>query len=263
MKAVFDVARNMLGGSLDQVQVDSINAILKAWKQYGDGDNRKLAYILATAQNESNFKPISENLNYTSAERIQKVWPKRFPTVDSAKPYVKNPRKLANMVYGGKLGNTEPDDGYEFIGRGYVQLTGKDNYWKFSTLVGYDLVETPDFAKSIEPAARILVIGMIKGMFTGKLLASYINTTLCDFFNARSIINGDKTRMEGKVSVGTKIANTAQKFLDAMTTSPVAEPEPIQKEVKVEIEDEDPVPQPILPKQTFWQWLLSLFGVKS
>lgn len=258
MKAVFDVARSLQGGSLDQSQVDALNAILAAWKTYGDGDDRKLSYILATAQHESGFKPVSENLNYTTAERIHKVWPKRFPTVLSAQPYVKKPQKLANLVYGGKLGNTEPNDGWDYRGRGFVQLTGKANYAKFSPLVAYDLVETPDFAKSIEPAARILVIGMMKGMFTGKPLGSYINATLSDFFNARSVVNGDKTRLEGKVTVGTKIANVAQKFLDALNVTPVSVPSTGHlgpKEDKVEIEDEDPVPQPMSPetqKRSLW-----------
>ncbi|MCY1745057.1 hypothetical protein [Ensifer sp. SL37] len=55
------------------------------------------------------MQPVTENLYY-SAERLTQVWPSRFPTIASAKPFARNPRKLANKVYGGRMGNTAPDD---------------------------------------------------------------------------------------------------------------------------------------------------------
>lgn len=244
---VFDTARSLSGNKLDQTQVDSINAIMGAWLKFGDIDDRKLAYILATAQHESNFRPISENLNYTTAERIKTVWPARFKTVADAQPYVKNPQKLANLVYGGKLGNTEPNDGWDYRGRGLCQITGKANYAKFSPLVEYDLVETPDFAKSIDPAARILVIGLMKGLFTGKKIGDFVNDKMTDFFNARAVVNGDKGRLEGKISVGMKVANSAHAFLSELEKSPVPDipaPKPSTGHIGPEIEDEDPIIMP-------------------
>ena len=85
----------------------------------------------------------NENLNY-SAERLCAVWPRRFPTLDDARPYARNPEALANRVYGGRMGNTEPGDGWRYRGRGPIQLTGKDNYRAVGDLMGQDLVSLPE-----------------------------------------------------------------------------------------------------------------------
>lgn len=73
------------------------------------------------------LKSIEENLNY-SAKRLTEVWPNRFPTIAAATPYAKNPQKLANKTYGGRLGNIHPNDGWDFRGGGMLQTTGRDNY---------------------------------------------------------------------------------------------------------------------------------------
>ena len=90
------------------------------------------ALILGQLKHESqSFKRLEENLNY-SAKRLTEVFPNRFPTIESAKPYANNPAALAEKVYGGRkdLGNSE-GEGYKYRGRGLVQLTGKNNYKKY------------------------------------------------------------------------------------------------------------------------------------
>lgn len=86
---------------------------------------------------------LDENLNY-SAERLTAVWPKRFPTLQRARPYARNPRALANKVYGGRLGNEEDDDGWKYRGRGLIQVTGKTNYKLVEELTGMPVVQDPD-----------------------------------------------------------------------------------------------------------------------
>jgi len=98
----------------------------------------------------------TENLNY-SAERLCAVWPTRFPTLDSARPYAHNAEALANRVYGGRLGNTAPGDGWRYRGRTPIQLTGKDGYAHVGELMGIDLVGDPDQAAQPDLALQIAI----------------------------------------------------------------------------------------------------------
>jgi len=169
---------------LTQQQVDGQEAILNEAVKRG-APLTLTAYALATAHHETGgtFGPVTENLNYTSAARIKQVWPKRFPTLASAEPYVKNPRALANKVYGDRadLGNRPgTDDGWNYRGRGLAQITGRANYEKWG------LTAKPDDALKLPIAARILLDGLEKGMFTGKKVADYDN-----YKAMRATVNGD------------------------------------------------------------------------
>ena len=106
----------------------------------------RAAHFFAQCAHESgNFAFLSENLNYT-AEQLTKTWPKLFPA-DIAAKYAKQPEKIANRAYGGRMGNgpEESGDGWKYRGRGAIQLTGKDNYTAFSKAVNKPEVLTkPD-----------------------------------------------------------------------------------------------------------------------
>jgi len=106
---------------------------------------RQAAFIGQCAHESANFKTLEENLNY-SAEGLMKTWPSRFPTLDVAQPYHRNPEKIANRVYGGRMGNgtEETGDGWLYHGRGLIQLTGKDNYMMASDALREDFIHSPD-----------------------------------------------------------------------------------------------------------------------
>jgi predicted chitinase len=106
------------------------------------------------------------------------------------------------------LGNTRPGDGPRFKGRGYVQITGRNNYQNWSRKLGIDLVNNPQLATQPATAARILVQGMKEGSFTGKKLGDYIGENGGDFNNARRVVNGTDHAGE--------IAGVAQRLLAAM-----------------------------------------------
>lgn len=104
----------------------------------------RLAHFLAQVLHEcGGLTILEENLNY-SAKRLTQVWPNRFPTEAAARPFANNPEKLANSVYGGRMGNTRPGDGWKFRGRGMLQCTGRDLYRPVGQRMGIDLEADPD-----------------------------------------------------------------------------------------------------------------------
>ena len=113
---------------------------------------RALAHFVAQVLHESGgLGRLVENLNY-SAERLCAVWPKRFPNPDRARPYARNPEGLANYVYGGRMGNIDPGDGWRYRGRGLIQITGRDNYALVQELTGLQTLDDPDLLCEPGPA---------------------------------------------------------------------------------------------------------------
>lgn len=112
----------------------------------------RVAHFLAQCAHESmDFKAHEENLNY-SAEGLKKIFPKYF--LDNlADSYARQPEKIASRVYGGRMGNGDEasKEGYKYRGRGYIQLTGKDNYSKFAQTVNDDILNNPDLVASKYP----------------------------------------------------------------------------------------------------------------
>jgi subtilisin family serine protease/predicted chitinase len=140
---------------------DHLALIVQACQQHGIADKSHIAYVLASAHHES-------RMGRTMTE-------------------------LASCRgYEGRhdLGNTQPGDGPRFKGRGYVQLTGRRNYTRYSQIVGVDLVAEPTRATDPPIAARILAHGMQHGSFTGRSLADFGADPAYDFVQARRIVNG-------------------------------------------------------------------------
>ena len=122
----------------------------RVFAKYGLTNLNRVWGFLSTALEESGFKPVAENLNYTDAARLTKIWPKRFPTLASAEPYVRNPERLANYVYGGREGNTRPGDGWLYRGRGPIQTTFLNNYAYVEKVTGLPVVANPDLVLAPE-----------------------------------------------------------------------------------------------------------------
>jgi putative chitinase len=131
-----------------------IAQIPDAAKKFNITNPLRLAHFLAQCGHESaGFKAIQENLNY-SADGLKKIFPKYFPG-NLAEGYAKNPEKIASKVYGSRMGNGDETtkEGFKFRGRGYIQLTGKDNYTKFAKFIGEDTVANPDLVATKYPLA--------------------------------------------------------------------------------------------------------------
>jgi putative chitinase len=168
------VRATLFDGKLKPSQVVGLKSILDFWDaNLSKKDDRWLAYILGTTHHETDrtIQPIQE---YGSD-----AYKRRKYDITGNDP-----------ARAKRFGNTEPEDGIRFAGRGYVQLTWKNNYLRAGKEVGRDLVKHPDDAMIPSVAAAIMFGGMAKGWFTGKKLSDYFNESTADWRNARRIING-------------------------------------------------------------------------
>jgi putative chitinase len=115
----------------------------------------RLSHFLAQCGHESaNFRAVKENLNY-SAEGLNKTFKKYFPTLESAKDYARQPEKIASKVYANRMGNGNEasKDGFKYLGRGFIQLTGKANYLEFDKSVPEDIMANPELVATKYPLA--------------------------------------------------------------------------------------------------------------
>lgn len=158
-----------------------VGLIITAMNELGITNKFTKIALLANIQKESNFVPVNENLNYTSVERIQKVFPgavkKSGYGPKELEKFVKNPEALAEFVYGKNslrgpsMGNKEDGDGFKYRGRGFIQITGKNNYDAFGKIIGENLVQNPDKANDPFIAAKMAAAFIIKGL--GKKLNTF------------------------------------------------------------------------------------------
>jgi putative chitinase len=116
---------------------------------------RWAAFIAQVAHESAQFTRLVEGLSY-SVRGLMTTWPKRFPTEKVAQPYARNPEKLANFVYGNRLGNGPPEsgDGWRYRGRGLIQVTGKANYAQVGEALGLPLIAQPAMLERPTDAVR-------------------------------------------------------------------------------------------------------------
>lgn len=183
-KSFYDSIRQPLfSGKISGDQFQGIEAILAEYNRLCLNDWRKLAYVLATAYHETakTMQPIAEygkGKGRTYGGKIKM----------SRQPYL-----TPNQIY---------------YGRGFVQLTWYENYSAMGKFLNLDLLNNPDLMLTLDPAIKALFQGMIRGMFTGKSLSSYITATGTDFVSCRKIING--------LDAAERIAGYADEFYKAI-----------------------------------------------
>jgi len=226
--AYFDSVRaSLFAGNLSQQQVDGQNDIIDVWEtlpaRFPDLklDVRWLAYMLATTYHETS----------------QEMWP------------IEEYGKGSGMSYG----KPDPETGQTYYGRGYVQLTWKDNYARATTeleLTGLDDLVW-HAANALDPviAAKVMYRGMYRGWFRSdskgpQTLPRYFSDTVDDAYTAREIINGDKATVPSwsyGESIGILIAGYHQKFLSALDAASTGPPQPAPDFATVTITTTGPV----------------------
>lgn len=176
-----------------------------ACKAYDITTPKRIAGFLSQIGHESGgLAMLEENLNY-KAETLMRVWPKRFPTLEFAQQFARNPQKIANSVYANRMGNGDEasGEGWKYRGRGLKQLTGKDNYRAFSKAIGTDFVADPDLL--LQPVNAALSAGWFWSANNLNILAD----------------NGDVPGMTKRINGGTIGLEQRQAlYAKAMASSP-------------------------------------------
>ena len=132
-----------------------VDALNETFERFGIVTHAQQASFIGQCGHEcGNFKVLEENLNYR-AETLMKLWKSRFPTLEIANEYSRNPKKIANKVYASRMGNRDESsgDGFRFRGRGCIQLTGHANYFHAGKACGEDFVMNPDLVATPKYAA--------------------------------------------------------------------------------------------------------------
>lgn len=133
---------NKLNGVIPKKVLDEIPLVMNRFKI---NTPLRLSHFLAQCSHESaNFSVVYENLNY-SKEGLMKIFPKYFPNETIATQYARQPEKIANKVYASRMGNGNEasKDGFRYAGKGYIQLTGKNNVSAFDKFVDDDILGNP------------------------------------------------------------------------------------------------------------------------
>lgn len=158
-RSLIDSYESLFGESLDEAQQEGFLRVVRFIKSDREvTDLRWAAYLLATVRHETAF-----------------TW---------------RPIREFGQGRGREYGTPDPDLGETYYGRGYVQLTWKENYERAGRLLGKDFVRNPDKTLDPETAYQILSRGMREGWFTGRALEDYIADTRTDYVNARRVVNG-------------------------------------------------------------------------
>lgn len=144
------------------VRADILETIISSGPDVlGDADfinHTRIAHFIAQCAAETGgLRRLDEDLYYTTAARLVAVFPSKFPTEASARPFLRNPEKLANHVYANRNGNSQPGDGWRYRGSGLIQLTGRGNFKSVGDLIGMDLVGQPDLVREVDSALAIAV----------------------------------------------------------------------------------------------------------
>lgn len=128
-------------------------AMSKLFPKYKITTPERIAGFIAQCGHESNnFRVLEENLNY-SADALNKIFPKYFTRAGrDAQQYHRKPEAIANIIYGGRMGNVQPGDGWRFRGRGVIQLTGRDNYTAFGKTINLPAEKVIDYVSTTEGA---------------------------------------------------------------------------------------------------------------
>lgn len=257
------VGERLFSGSMTQLQASGMRSIV-ARGQSENTSIRQLAYMLATAYHETAkaMQPVIET---------RQPGEKTNPSVETAIRRLDAAFAAGKLTWVSKPYWRKDADGKSWLGRGFVQLTHKENYRKLSGPCGIDLVKDPDAALTLGPAITIMFEGMIHGLFTGRPLSDYIYDKRADYRNARRVINGlesaDKVAQYASTFEAALIAGG---YVGLVAADPAVKPvvaEPIKPAAAVPTQPAKVAAEEPPAKRTAWavlgDLLLKLMGGKA
>ena len=153
---------SFFSGGTPALDVFTTQKAIEVLREYGALETRQgLALILANLHHESNgFRVLEEQGDY-AAKILVRIFPKHYPTIEQAETDAGNAQRILNKAYGNRLGNVDPGDGWKYRGRGFIQLTGRQNYETTGRAIGVDLVASPELA-----ASPVVALEVALGFFT-------------------------------------------------------------------------------------------------
>lgn len=160
-------SENPLSKLKGHVPLGVLQELLDIYERFSITNSLRVAHFLSQCAHESaGFTRVFENLNY-SPSGLKRVFSKYFPG-SLNESYAHKPEKIASRVYGNRMGNGDETsgDGYRYRGRGYIQLTGKSNYTRFSRFIGEDVVANPDLVATKYPLASAAFFFNSNGIWT-------------------------------------------------------------------------------------------------
>ena len=175
---------------ITDVWVDPLN---ETFAKYDINTPKRQACFIGQCMHESGgFTHLTENLNY-SAMALMRTWPSRFPDLEIADKYAYKPELIAGKVYAGRMGNITPEDASKYIGRGLIQLTGKDNYAFCGNSLGIDFLSYPNLLAT--PKYATLSAGWFWNKKQLNLLADVM-----DIKTMTTRINGGLTGLDDRIA---------------------------------------------------------------
>lgn len=142
------------------------------------------------------LEQLEEDLYYVTPGRLMTVWPRRFLSPADGRSYLRNPEALANKVYGGRMGNTQPGDGWRNRGSGLIQITGADNLRAVQKVTGIPVYDNPELLRKPTPEALRVVIAWWEGNVPDVAMGNVRKVTRA--------VNGGTTGLEDRIALADK-----------------------------------------------------------